>query len=909
MPDWKKYVRENLPRLGVSAAREQEIVDELAQQLEAAYAAAIARGSDPARAELAARSQFSDWKKLAGEIRSAERPLSAAISERTPINMKNLLDEDALRKRRGGNLLSDAWQDVRVALRMLRRKPAFAAVVVFTLALGIGANTVMFSMVNSVLLRPLPYAEPDRLTVLWEIGLPKGGFFALQAKTTKQWVEGYSRDAGYNLSGESEPVRVVGGHVTAGLFSLLGVNPEIGRNFVAADQKASEHGSVVMLSRALSERLYGANANPLGHWLTIEGNRFQVIGVMPKAFHFPTTETEFWLPVHMTPGGADLWGAFAYVAVGRLRPGVSVAEANAEYRALVPQVVKLFPWPMPAHYAEWTNAQPMQNAVVGEVREKLLLLFGAVALVLLIACVNVSNLLLARAASRQREIAVRAAIGASRMRLVRQLITESLIIAALGGMLALAMAAAGFRALKLILPAETPRLAEASLDYRVMVFAAVAVIFTGLAFGLLPALRASRRNFETAMRGTGTGAGQSRARRRLSHGLVVAESALMAVLLVGAALTVKSLWQLTHLETGMHADHIVSALITPPVAMCGAGDHCVSYFRELRERAAAISGVESAAEADNVPFNGVYFGVIAVEERPEYSSTSPLSTYEFVTSPGLISTLGIPLLSGRDFTDADREGSPAVAMVSRDLAEKLWPGKDPVGRRLKPSWMKDWRTVVGVVADVREYAVYPDGAEGRVFGDVYFPAAQGVIDPATQLRLVLRTRQGGAEVTAGLRALLKDLRGDVAVSQIRTMDEVMARSVAAPRATTSLFAIFAGLAFALGLIGIYSVVAHSVAERTREIGVRMAIGAQRGDVVRMILVQGMLPATMGIAAGLVLAAASARVMASLLYGAARLDVGTLIAVVILLGGAASVACWIPARRATRVDPVIALREE
>lgn len=909
MPDWKKYVREHLPPLGVSPAREREIIEELAQQLDEEYSRAIERGESSEQAEGRARTQFASWPALAKEIREAERPVSASLSARTPKVLRNALNEDYLRSRPGGNMLSDFLQDARLALRMFAKRSAFTAVIVLTLALGIGANTVMFSLVDSVLLRPLPYSEPDRLMAMWQGGMPKGAFFALQEKTSKTWIEGYSRDAGYNIAGADAPMHVIGGHVTPGLFPLLGVNTEIGRVFSPNDVRSAEHSSVVILSHSLSEKLFGTGVNPLGRTLTIEENQFQIVGVMPAGFQFPTAETQFWLPIHLSPNKLDLWGAFAYVPVGRLKPGVTLAEARAEYHGLVPQIVKLFPWPMPAHYAEWTDVQPMQSALVREVRSKLLLLFGAVGLVLAIACVNVSNLLLARAASRQKEIALRAAIGASRTRLMRQLITESLLIAALGGALGFALAAAGFGALRGVLPADTPRLAEASIDYRVMLFTAAIAVVTGLAFGIAPALRISGRSFESAMRGSRPGAGVSQSRRRISSALVVTESALMAVLLVGAGLTLKSLWQLTHLDTGMRADHIVTALITPTVASCSQGDQCITLFRDLRARAAALPGVESAAEADNIPFNGVFFGALAVEDRPEYSAASPLSTYEFTVSPGLIGTLGIPLLEGRDFTDADRSGAPGVVMVSRSLAERLWPGRSPIGRRIKPSWMKDWRDVVGVVADVREYSVYPDGASGRVFGDVYFPAAQGVIGPLSEVRLVTRTRDNPANFTANLRALLADLRGDVAVSEVRTMDDVMAQSVSAPRATTSLFAIFAMLALLLGLIGIYSVVSQAVAERTREIGVRMAIGAQRNDVMRLILTQGMRPAAAGIVIGLIVAAAASRVMASLLYGTAAIDGVTYAAVTVFLVGAAALACLIPARRATHVDPVIALREE
>jgi predicted permease len=802
-------------------------------------------------------------------------------------------------------VLDTLVQDLRYGARTLRKSAGFTAVAVMTLALGIGANTAIFSLVDAVLLRSLPYSQPDRLVSLWQMGLPKGGLLALQERSQSMEVAGYTMEAGLNLMSGEEPLRLVGSRITSNLLPLLGVNPQLGRAFRADEQRPTQ-SHVLILSHSLWRRLYGADRSAIGRFVALEGSNYEVIGVMPPEFRFPTAETDFWIPIQVTPGGSDLWGNFSYLPIGRMRRGVTLAQASAEYRALVPQIVRLFPWPMPAHYAEWTSVSPLQNSVVAGVQTKLILLLGAVGLVLLIACANVANLFLTRAASRQKEIAVRAALGAGRGRIVRQLLTECLLIAAGGGILGMAIAQGGLIALRDLLPADTPRLAEAALDLRVLAFTAALVLATGLTFGLVPAWRASKIDLEQTLRGNSQKAGVGRSRRRLSAALAITEAALMVVLLAGAGLMLKSLWLLSRLDAGVRADHVLTALITPNGSFCARGDQCVSFYNSLLDRVRALPGVESAALADNVPFGDVYPVALAIEDRPELSAASPFSAWTFIASPGLLRALGISLLAGRDFTDGDRTSGPGVVLVSRAMAEQLWPGQNPLGKHVKPSWVKEWRTVVGLVADVREHSLDPKGSE-RVVGDIYFPAAQGVIFPLSDARLVVRVAGNPATMAAGLREAVAAIRGDVPVSQIRTLDDTLALSISAPRSTASLFAIFALLALALGAIGIYSVVSYSVAERTQEIGVRLAVGAQKADVLKLVLGEGMRLAGVGILIGLAAAVALTRLMQSLLYGVSAVDPATYAAVALLLAGVAALACYLPARRAMRVDPIVALR--
>ncbi len=816
--------------------------------------------------------------------------------------------KEVYRERRGLPVLETFLQDLRFGARMLRKNPGFTAVAILTLALGIGANSAIFSLVNGVLLKPLPYSNPDRLVNLWNIGMPKGALLALKERSKTLDIAGYTWDDGYNVTGLTEPLRLVGSRVSPDLFSLLGVHTEIGRVFLPQDQTPAQ-SHVVILMHGLWERLYGQDANAIGRSITIEGTPCEIIGVMPAGFRFPTPETEFLLPITTDTAASSLWGGFMYRPIGRLHPGVTLDQVKAEYHSLVPQIVKLYPWPMPAHYAEWSTVTPLTESLVASVQTKLYLLLGAVGLVLLIACANVANLMLTRASSRQREIAVRRALGAGRMRLVRQMLTESVLLATGGGALGLAVSWAGLASLKSLLPNDTPRLAEATLDWRVVGFTALLAIITGIVFGMAPALRATQTDIEPALRGGSSKSGAGRGQRRLSSALVVSESALMVVLMVSAGLLLKSLWRLAHMDTGIHKDNILTAVVTPQARLCAQADQCIGFFNELVQRASALPGVESAAIADKVPLDGSNFTALAVENRPEFTSSSPLNGYEFTVSPGFLRTFGIPLIAGRDFTEADHVGAPGAVIVSRAMAQYVWPGQDPVGRHIKPSWVKDWFTVVGVVADVREFAIYPEGAQGRMNGDIYFPAAQGIMFPLTDGRLIVRAKGNPKQLSASIRATVMAIRSDIPVSSIRTMDDIFSEAVSAPRSTASLFSLFAALALTLGAIGIYSVVSYSVAERTQEIGVRLAIGAQRIDVLRLVLGQGMRLVFAGIVLGIGMSAAATRLMVNLLYGVGPADLATYAGVTLLLALVAALACYLPARRAMRVDPVIALRYE
>lgn len=800
------------------------------------------------------------------------------------------------------------FQDVRYAARLLRNHPGFAAVAVFTLALGIGANTAMFTLVNAVLLRSLPYSDPDRLVQVWT-AVPRMGWLDLRRRVSTMDIAASSYSAGFNLTGRGTPVRLNGSAISVNLTSMFGVAPYLGRAFSPAEERSAE-SHVVLLSYSLWQTQFGADPALVGRSITLDGADYVVVGVMPPSFRFPTSAAQLWVPIVAdTPPNTDLWGGDWLQPVGRLHRDVTLAQATAELKAVTPDIVRGFPWKMPAHWGEWGGVVPLHDSMTGALRPKLLVLFAAVGLVLLIACANVANLLLARAAARQKEIAVRTALGAARGRIVRQLLTENLLIASLGGAAAVLIAWSSLRAVINILPSETPRQFAISLDGRVLAFSAAVALLTGLLFGLLPALRYSRLDVEAVLRASSSAAGVSRQRRRLASVLVVLEAALACVLVIGAGLLVRSLWELTRADLGVVAEHVVTARITPAQSMCRPMQRCLNFYDALLARVAAIPKVSAAGLADPLPLTGGIPTVLAVEDRPDITAASPWQCWGFTVSPGYLRSMGIPLLRGRDFSPDDRLGAPGAVLISKSLAQGIWPGQDPVGKYLKPSWMQGWRTVVGVVGDVRAYAVVPRDFGFNTVGEVYYPAAQGIISPPTNLQLVVRTTSDAPELARSLRDAVAATGADVPVSDIRTMDETVATAMAVPRSTTWVFLVFALLALALAAIGSYSVISCSVNERTHELAVRIALGASRSQVLAMVIREGMLLAGLGIAAGLAASLALGRSVSALLFGVRPTDPLTFVTVPMVLALIALLGCFLPARRATRVDPAIALRAE
>jgi len=802
------------------------------------------------------------------------------------------------------------FQDVRYGLRMLRKSLGFTAIAVLTLALGIGANTAIFSLVSGILLQPLPYSAPKQLVSVTGT-YPKGALVAMREQVRTMDVAGYAEGHEFNLTGLGEPVRLTGTRVSAELFSILGTRPELGRTFYPFEDRAGQDNSVI-LSHALWEQRFGKDVTIIGHSVELEGVNRQVVGVMPADFRFPSTRTQMWVPLHNDPRAHAYWADDFMPVIGRLRPGATIQQAHLEIRMFQSHVGELFPWPMPKDWNASVGVVPLQSGMVVDVRTRLLMLLGAVALVLLIACANVANLTLSRSATREKEIGIRSALGAGRRRIIRQLLTENVVLALSGGLLGLLFATAGLVLLKSSLPADTPRLLEVHMDWRVLVFTAAIAILTGFVFGLAPALQSSRTALIGTLQSGGRGASIG-VRPSLRTGLAIGEIAFAMLLVVAAGLLIRSFWALSHVNPGFQSEHVTTARITPNESFCNDPSRCESFYRVLLDKVQSAPGVSRAALVNNLPLEGrVTKRVVDLENYvPPTAGLSPLLWLEMVT-PDYFRVMGIPLQSGRGFAKQDESGNPPVAIITAASANKFWPGQNAVGKHIRFVNETEWRTVVGVIADVRAYDLQrdvPDWMKGTVYvpynskatlEDGRFPA---------EMSLAVQTASDDAQVGTMLRGIVTGLNPEVPVSDVKTMRALVSEAVSTPASTMSLFVTFAGLALLLGIVGIYGVLAFLVSKRTREIGIRIALGAQRGDVLWLILKEGAKFSVAGITLGLAGAFVVTRGLANELYGIGPMDPVTYVGVALVMAVVTLLACYIPARRAMKVDPLIALRYE
>jgi predicted permease len=821
-------------------------------------------------------------------------------------------------------------QDVRYGLRMLVKKPTFTIVAVLMLALGVGANTAIFSIVNAVLLRSLPYRDPDRLV---RIFFNEPGVGLRDVRFSKPELDDLQTRAGVfedvspifegseDLTGAGQPERVEGVNGSFSYFSMLGATPQIGRLFGPQDF-ALGFASVVVISDGLWHRAYGADRNVVGRTLRLDNDLFTIIGVLPRGFRHPGPTVS---------GDVEVFGAAGFSAdpfpqpmrgtrilvsgIGRLKPGLTLAQAQARLTAMAAQLRHDFPTDYPPQ-AQWTiEIQPLQETLVGKVRPMLLVLLGAVILIVFIVSLNIANLLLARASGRQQEMAVRSALGASRGRMVRQMLTESMLLSLIGGAAGIATAVGTLRFGLRFVPSNVPRLNEVRIDWVVLAFALLISILTGLMFGLAPALHSAKGALSSAIREGGRGSGYSTKTGRLRDILIVSELAFAVILMVGAGLLLRTLRDLLQENPGFNPTQVVTANIQLPNPNESGADpyldvpHKAAFDRELLRRMKAIPGVELAAITSALPstntnpnaVGGIANEGFAIEDRPVESSQN-LSAERIRISSDYFKVLQATLLSGRPFTEGDEDGKQLVAIIDESTAHKYWPTQDPLGRRVRfardPT--KPWTTIVGVVRDIKSDGLDIDGVP-----HIYVSTYQ---DPSRRLSVVLRTSLPAALLEPQIRHEIQSIDPGLPVFNISSMDDVLDRSLASRRFSADLVGGFAGLAVLLASIGIYGLLAYMVGQRSREIGIRMALGARRDDILRMFLRKGVALAGVGIVAGLVFSAAAASMMASLLYRVRPHDPAVFLIVPLLLLAVAVLASYLPARRATKVNPIVALRE-
>ena len=821
-------------------------------------------------------------------------------------------------------------QDVRYALRMLVKKPTFTIVAVLTLALGVGANTAIFSIVNAVLLRSLPYRDPDRLV---RIFFNEPGVGLRDVKFSKPELDDLQTRAGVfedvtpifegseDLTGTQQPERVEGVNGSFGYFSMLGVIPQIGRLYGPQDFVPGFAPEAV-ISDGLWRRAYGADPTVVGRTIRIDNDPLTIIGVLPRGFRHPGPTIS---------GDAEVFGAGGFSAdpfpqpmrgtrilvhgIGRLKPGLTLAQAQAQLTSMAAQLRHDFPTDYPPQ-AQWTiEIQPLQETLVGKVRPMLLVLMGAVILIVFIVSLNIANLLLARASGRQQEMAVRLAVGASRGRIVRQMLTESMLLSLIGGAAGIATAVGTLGFILRFVPSNVPRLNEVRIDWAVLVFALLISILTGLAFGLAPALHSAKGALSSAIREGGRGSGYSTKTGRLRDVLIVSELAFAIILMVGAGLLLRTLRDLLQQNPGFNPTQIVTANIQLPNPNDSKTDPYLdiprraTFDRELLRRIKAFPGVELAAITSALPttntnpsaVGGLANESFAIEDRPVESSQD-LHAERIRISPDYFKVLQSTLLRGRSFTEGDEDGKPLVAIIDETTARKYWPDRDPLGRRVRfaRDATKPWTTIVGIVKDIKSDGLDIDGVP-----HIYVSTYQ---DSSKRLSVVLRTSLPATLLEPQIRHEIQSIDPRLPVFNVSSMNDVLDRSLASRRLSADLVSGFAGLAVLLASIGIYGLLAYMVGQRSREIGIRMALGARRGDILRMFLRKGAALAGVGIVAGLVFSAATASMMASLLYGVRPHDPAVFLIAPLLLFAIAVLASYLPARRATKVNPIVALRE-
>jgi putative ABC transport system permease protein len=888
-PAWRRYVRFWGPNI------DADVDDELRFHLDMRARDYETRGLPADDARRAAAERFGDVEGIEGALRAHDRRRE--------------------RGRQRKEYMSDLTADLRYGLRAFARAPGFTSVALITLALGIGATTAIFSVVNAVILRPLPYADADRLVQVWmdnrRMGLREDlHSYANYADLRDQnrvfsgmaayFTSGYNVTAGCSES-ECEPQRVATLFSTADLAQVLRVSPAMGRTFTVEEDAPGRDG-VVLISHGLWTRMFASDQNILGRPIRLNGRERTIIGVMPPGFAVPSRDTELWVPMALTDDNKQSRGSFGFWSVARLKDGIEFSRAVADLNAIAKRLEEQFP----GNRDFGAYAVPLPEQVVGRtLRTSLWVMMAAVAAVLLIACANVANLMLSRAAVREREISVRVALGAARTRLVRQLLTESVLLSVLGAALGTGLAWVGLRLLVGMAPEDIPRLDEIRIDLPILAMTLGLAVITGITFGLAPALQSSRIAVGGALRDAIRGGTSGRRAQRLRRTLVAAQIALVVVLLTGAGLLIRSFLHLQRVDLGFRPDHLLTMRYVLPGAKYSTPQARVAFHASILERTRQLPGVEDAAFISDIFLSATPNSTtISIDGRELPLQEQGIEVPIDAVSPEYFKVMGIRMLRGRTFTAADNLEAPQVVIINESMARHFWPNEDAVGKRFRyggPQSTAPLMEIVGVVADMRR-----TGFDSPVRYETFRPHTQRVTG---SLRLVVRTKGDPLAMVTPVRAQIRSVDPEQPVFEIASMDQLLGSMIAQRRFSMTLLGTFAALALLLGVVGVYGVTSYLVAQRTREVGVRLALGAQPNQVVGMVVRQGMVVAAVGLAVGLAGAVVAGRFMTGLLYGVSPFDIATLAAVAVVIGLATLAANWVPALRAAHVDPLTALRND
>lgn len=812
--------------------------------------------------------------------------------------------------------MANFLRDFRFAVRSLTKHRGLTGIAVITLALGIGANTAMFSVINAVLIRALPYHEPDRLVTIWEES-PERGLYEMPVSfaNLRDWVDQtqtLQQISAYtftnlNLTGAGEPARLDAVRCSSNLFSLVGAAPLLGRSFLPEEEQEGTH-RVVILSHAVWQSRFGSDSGIIGRSLTLNNQSYTVVGVMRPGFQFPVgfgylgkvlnDPTALYVP--LAPGSSELRrGNYSFFALGRLKPGVTIDQARTEMSMIESRLEQQYP---EGNTGIGISLLSTQEQTVKGIRPVLLVLLGAVAFMLLIACANIANLLLARAASREKEIAIRATLGASRTHILRLLMTEGLILSLVGGCLGLLLAVWGTEALIALAPDNIPRLNEVGVDARVFGFTLVVSLVTGIIFGLIPAFHAVKLDLNEGLKEGSRGSAGSIAGKRTRNALVAVEVAIAMVLLIGAGLMIKSFLRLQQTNLGFDPENVLAVTFSLSSARYPENREQAAFFQEALERVRSLPGVISAAATTGLPLTLDISGSdFRIEGRPEPKAGEEMLINTRSVSPHYFQTLGISLTKGRDFSDRDNSVAPAAAIINDDLARVYFPGEDPIGKRITFDEGVSWISIVGVIGDVKQL-----GLDSTTQPEVYFPYLQ-IASP--EMSLVVRTASNPLNLVAAVKSQIQAIDKDLPTDDAKTMQQLLTESMSGRRFNMLLLTVFGVVALVLAIVGIYGVMSFTVRQRTHEIGIRVAVGAQPRDVFRMVIGQGMILTMIGIAFGMLAAFGLTRLMTTMLFDVEPTDPATFVIIVVLLMGSALVACYIPSRRATKVDPLVALRYE